>query len=101
MTTHRLDWADAAKGLGIILVVYGHVARGLFHAGMYADEASYILIDQIIYSFHMPLFFFLSGLFFMSSFHKRGFSLALNKVDTIFYAPPAVLSMSKFSSKAG
>lgn len=84
--TTRLDWVDAAKGLGIILVVYGHVARGLFHAGMYTDEASYILIDQIIYSFHMPLFFFLSGLFFMSSFHKRGFSLVLNKVDTIFYA---------------
>ncbi|MBY0579675.1 MAG: acyltransferase family protein [Burkholderiales bacterium] len=81
----RWDWVDVAKGIGIILVVYGHVARGLFHAGIYQDQTSFDLIDKIIYSFHMPLFFFLSGIFCISSFEKRGMKLVFNKIDTVFY----------------
>ena len=60
----RNVWVDYAKAIGIILVVYGHVARGVFNAGLPMDEARFVLVDSIIYSFHMPLFFFLSGLFF-------------------------------------
>lgn len=60
----RLDWIDKAKGIGIILVVYGHVARGIFNAGIPMNEKSFGIIDSVIYSFHMPLFFFLSGFFF-------------------------------------
>ena len=60
----RNAWVDYAKAIGIILVVYGHVARGVFNAGLPMDEDNYLLIDSIIYSFHMPLFFFLSGLYF-------------------------------------
>ncbi len=87
MTNKRVSWIDAAKGIGIILVVYGHVARGVFNAGLYQEQQLkiYHLIDNIIYSFHMPLFFFLSGLFFLRSFNKRGPRLILNKIDTIFY----------------
>jgi len=44
----RLDWVDAAKGLGIVLVVAGHVwTRGA--------------VRDAIYAFHMPLFFLLAG----------------------------------------
>lgn len=44
----RLAWLDAAKGLGIILVVAGHVwTRGATR--------------DAIYAFHMPLFFLLAG----------------------------------------
>lgn len=82
----RTEWVDYAKAIGIILVVYGHVARGLFNAGLNVNEAIYKMVDSIIYSFHMPLFFFLSGLFFYQSFIKRGaFRLSLNKIDTIVY----------------
>lgn len=49
----RIEWIDAAKGIGIILVVAGHVPTTA-------------PIKQFIYSFHMPLFFFLSGLVFKS-----------------------------------
>ena len=42
-------YVDIIKGWGIILVIWGHSSLFLF------DE---------IYSFHMPLFFFLSGCFF-------------------------------------
>ncbi|SMY38184.1 glucans biosynthesis protein [Photobacterium malacitanum] len=85
MSKH-LNWVDYAKGLGIILVVYGHITEGIYNAGMAMDSHLYTAVDTMIYSFHMPLFFFLSGLFFTSSFQKRGFkNTIINKVDTIFY----------------
>lgn len=49
---------DIMKGLGLLLVVLGHT---------YNDS-------QVIYSFHMPLFFILSGA--SMSFSTHGFSLA-------------------------
>jgi fucose 4-O-acetylase-like acetyltransferase len=82
----RNSWVDYAKAIGIILVVYGHVARGVHKAGISMDEHLYQLVDSVIYSFHMPLFFFLSGLFFYNSFKSRGVSgLIVNKIDTILY----------------
>ncbi|MES2156620.1 MAG: acyltransferase family protein [Pseudomonadota bacterium] len=45
----RLNWVDVARGIGILAVVIGHVwTRGPLRDAMY--------------SFHMPLFFLLSGL---------------------------------------
>lgn len=82
----RSAWGDYAKAIGIILVVYGHVARGIFNAALPMDEYWFSLVDSIIYSFHMPLFFFLSGLFFYDSLVKRGKTgLIFTKVDTIIY----------------
>jgi fucose 4-O-acetylase-like acetyltransferase len=63
MTDSRNIWVDYAKAIGIILVVYGHVARGIFNAGLVIDQALYELVDHVIYSFHMPLFFFCRGFF--------------------------------------
>jgi acyltransferase len=51
MHSGRISWIDIAKGLGIILVIHGHTLS--------PDSYRYI-----IYAFHMPLFFFLSGLVF-------------------------------------
>jgi len=51
MTNKRLEWIDTCKGLGIFLVVFGHVFQG--------HDA-----NTFIYSFHMPLFFFISGFLF-------------------------------------
>jgi fucose 4-O-acetylase-like acetyltransferase len=86
MAQGRDAWVDYAKAIGILLVVYGHVARGVFNAGIPMDAALYERVDSIIYSFHMPLFFFLSGLFFLNSLARRGpAALTANKVDTIVY----------------
>lgn len=46
----RIEWIDSAKGLGIFLVVLGHALP---------DKN---LTASVIWTFHMPLFFFLSGL---------------------------------------
>ncbi len=57
----RVAWIDYARGLAIILVVYGHCFRGLQDAGYVAISSPLRVVDFIVYGFHMPLFFFLSG----------------------------------------
>ena len=57
---------DVAKGIGILLVVIGHAWRGLEAAGMIGDARLFRLVDQVIYNFHMPLFFLLSGMTFQA-----------------------------------
>lgn len=50
----KLEWVLIAKGLGIVLVVAGHFWP--------ADSPAYWTeVRRVIYTFHMPLFFFLSG----------------------------------------
>ncbi len=57
----RIAWADYAKGIGIILVVVGHTLRGF--EGTPIHVPGWQAVDAWIYAFHMPLFFFLAGLF--------------------------------------
>lgn len=59
----RLIWLDIAKGIGIVLVVYGHAYRGLIVVEPDAAGPLLGFVDYAIYTFHMPLFFFLAGLF--------------------------------------
>lgn len=65
----RLAWVDSARGIGIVLVVLGHVERGLAH-GQFETWDWLGTLDRWIYAFHMPLFFALSGLF--ASGARRG-----------------------------
>ena len=81
----RIAWVDTAKGIGIILVVYGHVARGLEKSHILSDSTLFQFLDTSIYSFHMPLFFFLSGMFFLGSYKKYGVTLFSHKIATIVY----------------
>lgn len=67
----RTAWVDYSKGIGIILVVYGHVVGGAMPESMKIPRLM-LLSRDIIYHFHMPLFFFLSGLFVQTSLSKRG-----------------------------
>ncbi|MDE2430423.1 MAG: acyltransferase family protein, partial [Burkholderiales bacterium] len=84
---HNRDlWVDYARGIGIFLVVAGHVSRGVFNAGIEMNTELFKLTDSIIYSFHMPLFFFLSGLFVLPSFEKYGRNgLIAEKINSVFY----------------
>lgn len=62
-TADRTGWIDAAKGLGIVLVVIGHAIGGLRDANLLASNDALLTVFYLIYTFHMPLFFFLSGMF--------------------------------------
>ena len=56
----RLPWVDTLKGLGILLVVFGH-------------ETGAGLAQAFVYLFHMPLFFALSGLLHKPHPDRAGF----------------------------
>lgn len=86
MTGERLPVVDFVKGIGIVLVVYGHVVRGIVGAGIPFDEHWFQLVDRTIYSFHMPLFFFLSGVLFHASFARKGkVDFVVGKLKTVAY----------------
>lgn len=61
----RIKWIDAGKGVAILLVVLGHVLLGLVRSGQYIGYNSTLrFFIELIYAFHMPFFFALSGYFF-------------------------------------
>lgn len=70
--SNRLNWVDLSKGIGILLVVWGHVNIGLFSADIYTDEGFYNAAHKFVYLWHMPLFFFLSGFFLVKSLERGG-----------------------------
>lgn len=83
----RLHWIDIAKGLAIVLVVYRHVFEGIARAGLPAKEFSVLEHANILFfSFRMPLFFMVAGMFVAKSVAARGIrGFAAEKVSTILY----------------
>lgn len=51
MKTNRIEWIDMMRGIGMFLVICGHVFK----------PAGLNLWVKWIYSFHMPMFFMISG----------------------------------------
>lgn len=81
----RSNIVDIVKGIAIILVTYGHTAQGMMHRRWWVGPGA-VFSDTFIYSFHMPAFFFVAGLFVMSSLAKRGNTrFAVDKLKTILY----------------
>jgi acyltransferase len=77
--TQRISWVDNAKALGIIAVFYGHIVEKIFRT--YAiPEAG--LQYKLIYSFHIPLFFLLSGYLVKETQHRKLFMFIKNKFMT-------------------
>lgn len=80
----RYLWQDAAKGIGIFLVVLGHMERGLVSAGTLQD-ARWQLFDFALYTFHMPLFMFLAGLNVPNSLAKGTTYFRRSKIVSVLY----------------
>lgn len=74
----RYAWVDIVRGLGIALVFYGHYIQ----RGIDSHNTSAIEQFRFIYSFHMPLFFMVSGFFFRPSLKilSRIRQLALRRI---------------------
>ncbi|UAY51327.1 acyltransferase family protein [Ferruginibacter albus] len=83
----RLTWIDYARGIAIILVLYRHVFEGIKASGISVEK--YISLEHaniMFFSFRMPLFFIVSGIFVAGSLAKRGLAdFAVTKVKTILY----------------
>jgi len=80
----RVEWIDAARGIGIVLVVVGHVEGGLVDAGIQA-ASSWAWPGYVIYCFHMPLFFWLAGLNVPHSLARGTRAFLPGKLWTIAY----------------
>lgn len=81
----RDDFEDCARGIGIVLVVYGHVLLGLMNAGMVPAHDWLVSSASAIYTFHMPLFFLLSGLHVERGLRRGRQSFLTSKLRTIVY----------------
>ena len=75
---------DNAKGIGILAVVLSHNWYSLTVQGE---------LFRVLFSFHMPLFFFLSGIFFKA--HSQWMDLLKSKADSIL-KPFFVVSLGLF-----
>lgn len=51
---NRVEYVDMAKGIGMFAIIWGHIMLSGWS-------------NNLVYSFHIPLFFFLSGMMFSSS----------------------------------
>lgn len=80
----RIALIDYAKGIGIFLVVLGHALRSLVGVVFEPSPLSQTW-DTWTYAFHMPLFFFLSGLFVERSLRKPWGVILFSKLKTIAY----------------
>lgn len=67
----RVQWIDMAKGIGLILVMYGHI--------QFRPYPFYVWLC----SFHMPLFFFLAGITFRVRQEEKFFTFFKKKVKAL------------------
>jgi fucose 4-O-acetylase-like acetyltransferase len=82
----RVAYVDIAKGIGIILVVMGHNDFALISP----------FAHKLIYSFHMPMFFFMSGMFFKPD--VPFFSFLRNRFNRVLKPFLAILLLIYFAS---
>jgi fucose 4-O-acetylase-like acetyltransferase len=82
---NRLAWVDYLRGIAILLVVYRHVLLGLQRSDM-AIPQSLVNANMIFYSFRMPLFFILSGVFIGPSLARKTVGKVINsKFELLLY----------------
>ena len=70
---HRISTWDNAKAILMLLVVFGHFAEPFTAAGYPLIFRSIFLV---LYTFHMPAFIFISGMFSKSTLQKESFAFA-------------------------
>lgn len=76
----RVEWVDLAKGITILLVLFGHAVQGIIDSNnltLDSNNSSLVIVKQLIYGFHMPLFFFLSALF--TGFLYRSYKVVIKQ----------------------
>lgn len=70
MPSKRIEYIDAIKGFAAICVIIGHVCDGYLQSGLFGNGGFLSVLFKLIYSFHMALFFILSGFLFYNAYVK-------------------------------
>ena len=81
LSSRRIEYIDIVKGIGILLVVFTH-----------AINSGDVILCKVIWSFHMPLFFFASGLL-KYKVDAESFSLFFKKRFKSLIIPHLTLSI--------
>jgi fucose 4-O-acetylase-like acetyltransferase len=77
---------DAVRGMAISLVALGHTNQGIIHRHWWGSSPVGTRLDEAIYSFHMPAFFLMSGIFLRASAKRRGARrFTIERLRTIMY----------------
>ena len=71
----RIEYIDKLKGLCILFMVMGHIMQ-------ISLEVNNVTFNSFYTSFHMPIFFFLSGMFVYKHFNKWN----INELWRFFYS---------------
>lgn len=74
LSRDRHAWVDYARGICIILVCYRHTYEGLTNAAVLRAQDYPLLkyLNVFFFSFRMPLFFIVSGIFIGLSLQRKG-----------------------------
>lgn len=70
MNKARLDYIDIAKGLGMLMIIWGHIVVWGFS-------------NPFVYAFHIPLFFVLSGCVFNRNKYANYKEFVVKKIKTL------------------
>ena len=81
----RIAWLDTARGLGIVLVVIGHALGGLIDSPLGQGQDGFRRAFFAIYTFHMPLFFLLSGLLITRRLEKGAGTFVRGLLPTVVW----------------
>ena len=82
----RAEWIDAARGIAIVLVVFGHVLAGLVPPGIWPSSPGYDYTMYLLYTFHVPVFFLVVGINARRSLEGGKKKFVLNKLWLVGYA---------------
>lgn len=85
---NRINYLDAAKGIGIIMVCLGHAVTNT----KLPINSSYHVLLQFISQFHMPLFFLLGGMVFSDKYAANPIKSSIKKFIA-YYIPFVVYNM--------
>jgi fucose 4-O-acetylase-like acetyltransferase len=87
LSAGRLGWIDYTRGICIILVCYRHCFNGLKESSLPVGDYHLLeILNVCFYSFRMPLFFIVSGLFVSRSLQKKSLKdYVWGRFSIVFY----------------
>lgn len=94
---HRIDWIDALKGFAILSVVVGHCVTDSISSQTFPEYAALLqMMYDAIYSFHMPLFFMISGYVFYLTKSYRKWKTKVLDFSIVYVIWSTLMCFSKY-----